>query len=74
MKYVRDSIRKRFASDMVVEKEAIGKYACHVYVDPFDPQYAEILNTKGNDFVATIIGDTWEEVNQKFKEKYEGGD
>lgn len=67
-KYNRTEIRKISANDIIVTPETLNKYVCQVFINCLHPEYARRLENDENTFVCLLVGDSWEEVNNKFKE------
>lgn len=62
MKYTRSSIRYHTLDDgLFIPQEAVHKFTCQVF-------------NENGEFVDYLIGDNWQDVNRKFKEKYEEAD
>ena len=67
-KYVRSSIIHYTKDNVYTTEEILNKYACQVFISCLHPEYLKKVQNGEDNFVCLIIGNTWEEVNNKFNE------
>lgn len=68
MRYSRTEIKHYLKDDPYTTPELLNKWACQVFIHPLDPEYAQRIENGQSDFITLLIGNSWEEVNNKFNE------
>ena len=67
-KYTRTEIKHYNKDDVFVLPEYINKWVCQVNINCLHPEYLRRLENNECTTICVIIGDSWEEVNNKFNE------
>lgn len=67
-KYTRTEIKHYTKDDVYVSEEYLNKWVCQVNINCLHPEYLKRLKNDESETVCVIIGDSWEEVNNKFQE------
>ena len=67
-KYSRTEIKFYNKDSFCVTKETLNKWVCQVFISPENPEYEKVISGELDDFVCLLKGDSWEEVNNMFKE------
>ena len=67
-KYTRTEIKKMLLQDPYTTEETLNKYICQVFINCSHPEYRRRLDNDDDTFVCLLKGDSWEEVNNMFKE------
>ena len=70
-KYTRTEIKHYNQYSFCVTEEILNKWVCQVFINCLHPEYTKLINNNEDDFVCILIGDTWQEVNDKFNKMNE---